>query len=195
MIIGLGYKARSGKDTIAEFLAREYHFHHTAFSHSLKEAARVIFGLTDAQLYGDEKEKLDLFWDDSPRRILQLLGTECVRKGYRDDVWIKSVARRIFGHREHAHGHWVISDVRFPNEARAIQSWGGIVVRVDRDNRDSMANAAHASELAMNSFTAWDDVIENHGTFEQLEEQVISLLVKHNPGQEFWPPTKPLGAA
>lgn len=83
------------------------------------------------------------------REILQRTGMAC-RKVFGDDVWIKialakcvphgecSVCKRPIEHhlyRDHEYGdrkHYVITDVRFPNELAAIKAAGGKVIRLNR---------------------------------------------------------------
>lgn len=179
MIIGLGYKARSGKDTIADHLCKKFGFHRGAFAGALKDAAREIFGLSWEQLYGSEKEIVDPYWRDTPRKLLQMLGTECLRKGYSDDVWIRALRRHMLLVDEARRwtSHWVITDVRFPNEAAAIKEWGGLLWRVDRPTSGASGGVvAHPSETALDGFAGWDAVIENNSTLEDLYLQVGGLL-------------------
>ena len=53
MIIGLGFKARSGKDCVADYLVGKYGFQKLSFADSLKGACKEIFHLSDEQLYGN----------------------------------------------------------------------------------------------------------------------------------------------
>ena len=65
MIIGIGYKARSGKDTLAKFIKEEFEkkynrkFYDAAFAFELKNMCKFQFGLSDDQLWGDKKEEPD----------------------------------------------------------------------------------------------------------------------------------------
>lgn len=174
MIVGLGYQARSGKDTVADYLCKTYGFHKTAFAESLKEGVRAIFGLTEEQLYGDQKETLDPFWEDTPRNILQKVGTECMRRGYREDIWVKCVEGKV----RTSLYNWVVSDVRFPNEADAIRSWGGHLIQVMRpeDSRPSIATKFHASETSMVGYQKWQYELYNDGTLADLEKNVDRIM-------------------
>lgn len=175
MIIGFGCKARTGKDLAAEHLVERYGFRRRAFADSLKEAARVIFGLTDDQLYGDRKELIDDFWGETPRFILQRMGTECMRRGYDQEVWIRSLHRHIKDNFEHR--DWVVPDVRFPNEAEAIRGWGGVVYRVDRPGAGASGGMeGHASETSMDGYTRWDGILENTGSIEEFKGKLDTLM-------------------
>lgn len=187
MIIALGYRARSGKDTVADYLVENHGFRKTAFAKKLKEAARVIFGLTDEQLNGCSRETVDLYWRTTPRTILQTLGTECLRYGYAEDVWIRALRREILSD---PGARWVISDCRFTNEAEAVKAWGGFVVKIDRPNLPpisrlprtwwqralGMPGSEHPSERAMRRYNGWDQVIYNTGTIDDLYKDVDEVV-------------------
>lgn len=178
--IGIAGRARSGKDAIAEILVRRFGFVRLAFADPLKDACAAIFGFTKDQLYGDQKEKPDPFWDDTPRKVLQLVGTECLRKGYADDVWVRAMERRV-----KEHERVVIPDVRYPNEAGAVRRWGGILIRVTRDGAGATGGVAgHPSEHAIDEWDGLDFEIPNNGTLAQLEMTVSfiaeELLANHN---------------
>jgi hypothetical protein len=176
MIIGLGYKARSGKDTIADYLVRVHNFKRIAFADSLKEACRQIFSFTDAQLYGDQKEVVDPYWEVTPRYVLQRVGTECMREGYDKDIWIKSVDNKIKGSGD----NWVITDMRFPNEAEAVKRWGGYLIKVDRPTSGATGGiVAHASEFAMDSFEHWDYVIQNNVNIHAALYSKVEDMLEH----------------
>lgn len=173
MIIGLGYKAKSGKDVVADYLVKEYGFQKASFAAALKEACRSIFHLNDRQLYGDLKEVIDNFWNATPRYILQRVGTECMRQGYDQSIWIRSLQRQITND-----SNWVVTDVRFLNEAKAVKSWGGKVFRIDRLGGPGASGGIvkHASEIEMDMYHEWDGIIENAGTFEELYKRVDEII-------------------
>ena len=166
MIIGLGYKARSGKDTVADRLVKRHGFTKRAFADALKEACAVIFQLNHDQLYGDLKGVVDPFWKTTPRDILQRVGTEAMRVGFDANVWVNSWRRYL--KENTSQENWVVPDVRFPNEAEAVKNMGGVVVRVDRDGRDAIDGQKHASETSMEGYGEWDYVIDNNSNLNDL---------------------------
>lgn len=176
MIVGFGYKARSGKDEAARVLCERYGFARTAFAESLKAACQVIFQLDDRHWNGELKEVMHDFWATTPRDILQRVGTEAMRRGFDENIWVQSVYRRIT--RPGAPIRFIITDCRFPNEAEAIKHWGGKVYRIDRpaENDLSASEKSHASETAMDGYDGWDGVITNDGTIEELHDQVIRAI-------------------
>jgi hypothetical protein len=105
--------------------------------------------------------------DPEVRRLLQRMGTEAGRNIHGEDCWIRIAKRKV----DEAPGNVVITDVRFANEAQAIRSWGGKVIRIERPNVGPVNG--HASEaLAFEP----DAVIENSGTIEELHDQVRELV-------------------
>lgn len=175
MIIGLGFKARTGKGEVASWLVKRHGFIEVAFADALKRACVEIFDLTESQVYGDWKDRVDPFWNDTPRNILQKVGTECLRRGYRDDVWIKALERGVRDP-EAVDADWVVSDCRFSNEVEAIREWGGKLVRIDRPGGERIATGQHASEIALENWGPWDYAIANTGTLDDLHTKVDIML-------------------
>lgn len=70
------------------------------------------------------------------REFLQKLGTDAVRHNLHEDVWINTVMSRYEKHKKLHQGYeltpMIISDVRFPNEANAVRSRNGVLIRVCR---------------------------------------------------------------
>lgn len=181
MIIAFGYKARSGKDTAAEFLIHQYGFKRIAFADALKHTTAAAFGLSDEQVFGDQKLEVDPFWGVTPASLLQTVGTELFRDNVDEDHWVRVVMRAIDAE---PGANWVIPDCRFPNEAEAVKARGGIVIRVDRDadkRGDVARNASHASEVSMDEYTDWDWILDNNGAPQHMYEQLEVILADPHP--------------
>lgn len=169
IVIGLTGRARSGKDTVAEYLVADHGFKQVAFAGLLKEAAGLLFGLSYDQLHGGLKEVVDPYWGRSPREILQLMGTESFRCVFGDDFWVKALERRV-GQAEKV----VVSDVRFDNEAEWVRAQGGQVVRLVRDSAEAVRS--HVSEAGVHeSLVDW--AVENNGSLLDLYQGVQSILM------------------
>ena len=120
----------------------------------------------------------------TPRLLLQLLGTECGREIIHPNIWINALFADYktlgFGDGDVAvleFPNWIITDVRFPNEAQAIKDRGGVVIRVNRYDENGMPYKTlnnHPSEIALNDYD-FDYVIENDGSIEELVEKVKQL--------------------
>lgn len=177
LIIGVGHKKRVGKDSVARRLVDKWGFHRFSFADPLKEAARLIFHFTDEQLYGEKKEVIDPRWDKTPREIMQKLGSEGLRDAIDPDVWIKSLRIKIDVLSTQVHGQLrvVIPDVRFPNEADAILSWGGVLWKVNRVlPPDQFSN--HPSETALDDYKKWTEELNNDNTLAHLYQKADQLM-------------------
>lgn len=208
MIIGFVGFIGSGKDTAADYLVNFHGFRRDSFANTLKDAVAAVFGWDRVLLEGRTKEarewreQRDEWWsnrlgkDITPRHILQYWGTEVCRQGYHDDIWIASLENKM----RKTGDNIVISDVRFPNEIKAIKSAGGKVVRVVRgadpewyqdawNVNQGPANMTWAvSKMRMEqrkihaSETAWigkgiDLEIDNNSTIDELFAQIKDLVV------------------
>jgi len=59
MIIGIAGVARSGKDTVADHLVKNYEFVKVNLADPIKRAAQAWYGFTDEQVWGQDKDKPD----------------------------------------------------------------------------------------------------------------------------------------
>ena len=105
----------------------------------------------------------------TPRKMLQLLGTEGVRETLHPNAWVLAA----FADWE-PECDWIFTDCRFPNEARAIENRGGIVIRVQRSSVENSGDM-HASETALDSHS-FGAYISNEGTLEDLFAQTLSVV-------------------
>jgi len=179
ILIGLTGKARSGKDTVGAWLKKHCRMHTTYFAEPIKEGCRAMFGLTDAQLFGDQKETVIEKYGCSPRQLMQWAGTEFGRQMVHPDVWLMQTEdkwRALQGAGSCIHGTLcgglAVTDVRFENEAAMIRRLGGVVIHVDRP--DVQQVAGHVSERGI-EFVEGDRLIVNDGTLAELYDQVDEL--------------------
>jgi hypothetical protein len=204
MIVGFVGFIGSGKDTAADYLVNFHGFRRDSFANTLKDAVAAVFGWDRTLLEGRTKEarewreQVDPWWSErlnmphlTPRWILQYWGTEVCRQGFHDDIWIASVENKM---RKTA-DNIVISDVRFPNEIKAIHNAGGIVIWVQRgelpswhimagkaNNGDKVAAEKLKSLGVHASETAWvgkdiDFTVSNNGSIDDLFNQIKSLVL------------------
>lgn len=187
IVIGVTGKAGAGKDTVADMLVEHYGFVKTPMAGNLKDAAESIFHLSHDQLYGNQKEILDPRWNMTPRRILQLLGTEAMKPIFGRDVWTKSLSYTIKDlHENYVCDRFVIPDIRHSGyeedpdmESLFVHSLGGSVWHVLRDHNSPLDPTAqrHSSEIGVNFYPNCDRIIDNRGvSLEVLFEQVKLLM-------------------
>jgi hypothetical protein len=189
VIIGLCGLIGSGKGTVAEHLMREHSFIGISFAETLKDAAACIFGWDRDMLEGDttesryEREQIDAWWTDrlgwevSPRKMLQFFGTEVMRDNLDSHIWAHATEKRmldtekLFLEMTGQKPHFVISDVRFPNEIDMIRRNGGKIWHVRRGPLPDWFGkddpSIHESERAWNR-EPMDAAIHNDGTIEQM---------------------------
>lgn len=209
MIVGFVGFIGSGKDTAADYLVNFHGYRRDSFANTLKDAVACVFGWDRVLLEGrttqarEWREQVDSWWAErlnmpnlTPRLMLQLWGTEVCRNGFHDDIWIASLENKM----RKTTDNIVISDVRFPNEIKAIHNAGGIVVRIKRGadpewydaavsvNAGPNGNASWSlSKALLNqlnihaSETAWvggaiDNTVYNDTTIDQLFEQIKNLV-------------------
>ena len=130
MIIGFVGFIGSGKDTAADYLVNFHGFRRDSFASTLKDAVSNIFGWDRTLIEGrttesrEWRDQVDTWWAErlnmpnlTPRWILQQWGTEVIRNGFHNDIWIASLENKM----RKTHDNVVITDVRFPNEIKAIK--------------------------------------------------------------------------
>jgi hypothetical protein len=209
MIIGFVGLIGSGKDTAADYLVNFHGFRRDSFAGTLKDSVSVVFGWDRTLLEGRTKEsrewreKQDNWWTNrlgiaiTPRWVLQNWGTEVCRKGFHDDIWIASLENKL----RNSTDDIVISDVRFPNEIRAIHNAGGSVIRVRRGEEPEWFDAALSYNRGERGNMSWavsrakldklkihaseyswvggkiDRVVANDGTIDELYTQIKNLAL------------------
>jgi len=194
MILGVCGLIGSGKGTVADVLVEEHNFEKIAFADKLKDAVALLFDWDRDMLEGETadsrywREQPDDFWtketgrEITPRLVLQLFGTDCMRNGFYDGVWVSFVKKTI---QENPTKNFVIPDVRFENEAQIIRSLGGNVWCVKRGpdplwfrqyvDLGIEPTDAHRSEWAW-AKTPFEHIIYNEGTMDELKSQVRGRL-------------------
>lgn len=192
MLIGLIGKKQSGKDTVAHYLGVKYDYQQYSLAEPMKLACRHIFLMSDNQLWGDQKEVVDMRYNTTPRKILQIIGTELFQYDiYRHipemkggvpprELWINRFKlwfnRQIDPNlpiQQRVKTNVVVSDVRFPHEAKAIKELGGMLIKIYRPSEGNVIDG-HASEQEMDGIT-FDYMIMNDRTIRELHIEVDKL--------------------
>lgn len=159
LVIGLGFKARHGKNTAAKAIvdsrSQGYDIREYAFATELKrEVTEAIAEYGNVvNFFASWSDKAN-GWDALPewvvmesepdmtdplcpfgkyRTLLQFFGTE-YRRAQDESYWVKRLAERIAKERPAVA---LVTDMRFPNEAAYVASVGGYRVKVTRPNFDS----------------------------------------------------------
>ena len=174
MIIGITGKMQHGKDTIAKII-KEFNldFNIIHFADPLKKMCIEYFGLSEFDVYTDEgKKKYNAFWGMTNREILQKIGTDAFRNGFRNDVWVKLMELNLMDNSN----SYIIPDVRFDDEAQSIIDHYGFIIEVIRDNVETNENVSkHVSEVGVNKKLI-KYTIYNNGTLDDLKKSVKRVL-------------------
>lgn len=173
MIVGLSGFARSGKDAIAKILVEEHGFTRLAFADPIRE---LLLQINPILSNGKRLNEVigEIGWENAKaqtevRRLLQDTGVGA-RTVMGEQVWVVPVMMQMI-----IPGDFVITDVRFENEANMIKDFGGEVWRVTRDGVSAVND--HISEASLIDYS-FDHIIENNGTLEDLR----GLLHEHLTG-------------
>lgn len=164
------------------------------FAGKLKDIASHLTGI-DVEDFEDQefkKTELGSEWDyqidefNTPtkmtvRDFLQKLGTDAMRMGLHDNVWVNALMADYQPldidplTEAETMPNWIITDVRFPNEAQAIKDKGGIIIRVDRPGVKPINN--HLSEIGLDGWK-FDYKIANISDIFSLK-QTVEQILKH----------------
>lgn len=126
----------------------------------------------------------DLRAPRSPRWTMQLWGTEYRRKSKFgcDTYWIDKVRVQVVAN---PNVRYVITDVRFKNEAQMVRIFGGLLIRVRRlllEEKEAAARAAgtltalHPSETEMVDYPVDAEAFNREGAPASLTEGLGELL-------------------
>ena len=125
------------------------------------------------------------------RWLIQNVGTEFFRNGINQEVWINALFSEYLPERLHHYyaaeyvdmeteidfstklPNWLITDVRFINEADAIKRRDGFIVKVIRNKEQS--NSIHSSETELSKIKA-DFIITNFSGLVELYSQVELMI-------------------
>lgn len=170
LLVGLGHKARHGKDTVAMNIHCDMPRHTRLYSmaSALKGFARV----------------LGMRAKDGP--LLQVLGTDVLRR-LDPNIWIDILHAQI---EEEAPRVAIIPDIRFPNEAEWIKAHGGFVVKIARWTKHGGPWVApdrpadHPSETALDDYPFDDFYNVVDGDMDGLlhAARVIEHVIKARAG-------------
>lgn len=170
MKIALFGKMRSGKNTVADILIKDYQFTEFAFATGIGNIIKEYFP--------EELVK------GKPRYHYQHIGQE-LRK-LNQDVWINYLLKAV---NESGAGSVVVTDGRQYNEAKRLREEGYVIVKVEspedlriqriKDSGDVFIpeQLNHETELAVDKIEA-DYTIINDKSLAYLENEVMHLMVR-----------------
>jgi hypothetical protein len=189
MIIGLCGSQGSGKDTVANILVSEYGFIKLTFASTLKDIVSILFswprdlleGLTEeSRLW---RETNDDFWSEklsipnfTPRKALQMIGTDLFRIHFNNDIWTNILGKKIsIVLKNNPNTNIVISDCRFTNEFSLIKQFtDSHIITIIREKKQ-INNLIHSSETEWVNYN-FDAFLQNDNSIDELKISLKVLL-------------------
>lgn len=206
MIVGVLGFIGSGKGTVGEILT-EQGFMTISFGSAVKDVAATLFGWERILLEGDTefsrqfREQPDSYWsrefgfEFTPRKALQLIGTEVGRDIFHTDLWVIKAKKQMHNLMSMGIENFVITDVRFANEMNMLHDEGGILIEVQRGIQPHWMSVAGKANRGDSHAEVWmkeksgihesewkwigrdiDYTIDNNGTKEDLKKKVVTCL-------------------
>jgi hypothetical protein len=188
-----GWKG-SGKDTLANYLIEDHGFKRIAFADPLKDAVAKEFGIPrewcDDPHFKERplfqypvqardwfsknitffmaNELVSTFW--TPRALCILKGS--TMRSVDPDYWVKQAVAQM-----KPDGKYVITDLRYRNEATTLRQCVGEALTTVRINRFADSPSSDPSERDLDVFE-FDQYIDNTEgtTLDELYEQAFNLL-------------------
>lgn len=110
------------------------------YGRKLKEVCAVLAGCSpeDFESIEFKNSKMPPEWGDMTyRKLLQIVGTEAIRNNVHENAWVNALFSEYklpFNNPNWAEylPNWIITDVRFPNEKRAVKERNGIMIKIIR---------------------------------------------------------------
>lgn len=172
-LIAFTGKIGSGKSTAANYLRDQHKYIQMNFADPLREGIAAIFGFPIEKFNDREFKEKDFGYGFSPRKALQLLGTEWRLLLGVEDLWVRILQDKIqatypiFG--------VCIADLRYEYEADWIRKHGGLIIHIHRENNPFQVEADHTSEMGI-AFNNKDWGIDNCGTIEYFNKAIEDTL-------------------
>lgn len=177
-IVGISGFAGVGKDTAGSALL-SLGWGQRSFADPLRESCSIVTGVpvsifTDPVLKNVPRDDL---YGKTPREVLQLIGTEGWRTLISKDMWVDSFLQ--YAANTHYSNGIFTCDVRFINEANAIQAAGGIHVHITRPGKDA-PEFIHQSETEIPEVAKLAHyIVVNDSTPEALQNKILEIIKKY----------------
>ena len=168
-VILVSGKAQSGKDSTA-FIMRE-------LLEKQQKKVLIIHYADNLKLFAKNYFGWNGIKDEDGRKLLQWLGTDVIRKNYKD-TWVDMIIALLKGIQT-LYDYIIIPDVRFPNEVdKMCDNFDCVTIRIIRPNFDNGLTDEqknHPSETALDDYPMEYELI-NYGDLKNLLETTKTFL-------------------
>lgn len=163
-VIGLVGRAGVGKDTVADYILSKHNIYRKVkLAQPIKDAVCALYGFTNEQVEGSEKEIIVPKWNITPRQaMVHLTDTMMIFMG-RDFF-----TRRLF--EQYKDAYIIISDIRYQHDIDNIRSLGGITIKIERSDI-----LKHPFEDNIDNFKC-SFTVYNNRTLAELYSQLDTIL-------------------
>lgn len=176
LVIGISGKQQAGKTETVKHLYRCFKGEgksvtRVTFARLIKQIAMNVFGATKEQVMGTDAQKNEPLDNNfTAREIMKQVGLFfrtldplCFVRAYK-----LNVAQQF-------HKDFILTDdVRYPEEVKAIQELGGVVIRLTRNpNADQ-----HETETALDDYEGFDFTLDNSEMTVQEQNNAIWGFLK-----------------
>jgi hypothetical protein len=180
MIFGFSGKMGAGKNYICENIFLPLLKKHNrnviqmSFADQIKVNVMVNYNLSKNDVCNDKNYKI--------RNLLQKEGTQDGRNRLGDDIWINHLDKWMEIHKSKGVHTFLITDVRFKNEAEYIKRMGGKIIRVEAPERNKdliirqkldPLTVNHISETDLDNYYSFDLILDNDYNISMLKNQEI----------------------
>jgi hypothetical protein len=183
MIIGLVGNLGVGKDYITENIIIPYFGKEKcqiiSMADSLKVELMVHMSIDFDRLYIKK--------DKDSRKLLQVYGTDIMRRKHGYDIWIKYVDAWVKVHKSRGKEIIIIPDIRFQDEADYIKNNNGLLLKIEakdrsneKINEENLKNEVkHKSETSI-SVIMCDFIINNSKeNKENVKDDIYKVLLQY----------------
>lgn len=174
-VVGLSGPAGCGKSHAAQVLIDGLGYVKLPLAGPLKAMLRALPGITHDHTDGALKETpLDWMFDQTPRRLMQTLGTEWGRgidSEFWLQMWLRSAGHVLNADSVHTPPGIVVDDVRFENEARFLQHRAG-------------ASVIFLDATAATTLTGTDQQHSSEREFDRVRDIADHVVTNRKDGHE-----------
>jgi|ERR1051326_8155979 len=175
--IGISGKQRSGKDTAANNMAKiDPRYKRIGFADELKKLAAGIVGKPEDYYFHEDNKVRD-------RKYLIDLGLTMRR--YDADFWVKKVLAKL-----RPGTFFVVTDVRFINEAEALKKAGFLLVRLSPSNDTILSRGGeildNESETELDDYDGFDGFIDTGILTPEATARKIATAFGELPKEELY---------